>query len=182
MRIFLDGKIHAIEGYTICEKSTFGISNHYVENTEGGQYQTCNIAYSRKMLNLVGGFDEFFSEAYEDIDLALRVKNYTKIIFCQDMVVMHQMVPWTLLSLIRNAKRARYKVLLIKKHDLQNHLKARIIEPGTLIQAIFPPLILLYYRFTKPGELRYIFYFWLRAILHRLSVWKGSFKYKVFVW
>ena len=98
------------------------------------------------------------------------------------MVVMHQMVPWTLLSLIRNAKRARYKVLLVKKHDLQGNLKARIIEPGTLIQALFPPLILLYYRFTKPGELRYLFYFWLRAVLHRLSVWRGSLKYKVFVW
>ena len=182
MRIFLEGKTQAIEGYTICEKSTFGISNHYVENTEGGQYQTCNIAYSRKVLDLVGGFDGFFCEAYEDIDLALRVKEHVHIMFCKDMVVMHQMVTWSLKSLIRNAKRAKHKVYLIKKHGLQRGLSGRIVEPGTLVQALFPPLILLYYRFTKPGELRYLFYFWLRAVLHRFIVWQGSFQYKVFVW
>lgn len=40
--------------------------------TLGPWYQTCNVAYPRELLEAVGGFDESFRDAGEDVDLAWR--------------------------------------------------------------------------------------------------------------
>ena len=52
-------------------------SDDVVENTNGGQYPTCNMAYSRGVLIGIGGFDERFSYM-EDRDLAIRAKKVGK--------------------------------------------------------------------------------------------------------
>jgi glycosyltransferase involved in cell wall biosynthesis/GT2 family glycosyltransferase len=49
------------------------LREHAVQDHVGGSYLTCNIAYRRSALELVGGFDESFAHAHEDRDLAWRV-------------------------------------------------------------------------------------------------------------
>ena len=105
---FLENNCDAVEGKTIAENQNFSISNHFVENLNGGQYQTCNMAYKRNSLLKVGMFNAKYSLAYEDIDLALRIKKENKIIFCKDMIVFHKLVPWSSKHLFLNARRAKY--------------------------------------------------------------------------
>ena len=47
---FLENNVVAVEGKTIAENQNFGASQHFVENIFGDQYQTCNIAYKKKLL------------------------------------------------------------------------------------------------------------------------------------
>ena len=113
-----------MEGKTIVESQNFGVSTHFVENTNGGQYQTCNIAYKKEYLNKINMFNEKYDLAYEDIDLAIRIKKISKIAFNDNMLVLHQLVPWNIKRLILNSRRAKYKVLLIKEHNYNKILKS----------------------------------------------------------
>ena len=64
-----------------------------VENAElGPQYQTCNIAYPRAVLEMLGGFNEALHVG-EDVDLAWRaLERGEKIIFARDALVHHAVV------------------------------------------------------------------------------------------
>jgi len=181
MKILIDEQYAGVEGYTTVENQNFGLSTHFVENTSGGQYQTCNVAYKKEYLIDVGLFDPRYSIAYEDVDLALRIKNISKIAFCKDMLVFHQLIPWSIKSLLLNSRRAKYKVILIKQHDLLKTLPFRIVEPNSLIQALFPILIPLYFRIKSPRDVCLIPFMLLRAILHRLIIWKTAINLNIFV-
>ena len=123
INIFKEKKFLAIEGKTIAENQNYGLSDHVVENFQGGTYQTCNIAYEKNALLELNMFDKRYSLAYEDIDLALRFKEKYEIFFSKDMLILHQIVPWTISGLIKNALRGKYKVMLIKDHQDHNILK-----------------------------------------------------------
>lgn len=170
-----------VEGKTMAEHQNFGASFHFVENITGGQYQTCNIAYKKDILEQVGGFNERYVFAYEDIDLALRIKNLGEIKFCSDMIVFHRLVKWTSIEVIKNAFRANKKVLLVKEHAYRQILKYGILEPNTLIQALFPFLIPLYYRIKSLDDVTILPAIYLRAVLHRLIVWKTAIEERYFI-
>ena len=176
-----NSNVAGVEGKTIAEHQNYGASFRAVENYEGGQYQTCNIAYKKKYIVDCGMFDESYKVAYEDIDLAIRVKTLNKIIFCKGMLVLHQIVPWTFRDLISNAKRAKYKVLLVKKHNYRKILNFNILEINSLIQVIFPFLLLFYYRIKSVRDLYFIPLLYIRAVLHRLVVWMTSIINKTFI-
>ena len=170
-----------VEGKTIAEHQNFGASYHFVENYEGGQYQTCNIAYKKKYLMKCNMFNEKYDLAYEDIDLAIRIKKISKIFFNSNMLVLHQLVPWSIKELILNARRAKYKVLLVKEHNYNKILFLRIIEIKSLIQIIFPFLLFFYYRIKSLRDLYIIPFIYFRAILHRLIVWKTAITEKILI-
>lgn len=59
-------------------------------NESGGVYLTCNALYRRDALALVGGFDERFPfAAFEDCDLAARLRGHGRIEWAPDAVVIH---------------------------------------------------------------------------------------------
>ena len=59
-------------------------------NETGGVYLTCNALYRRDVLIAVGGFDERFPyAAFEDCDLAARVRQLGSIAWAPEAVVMH---------------------------------------------------------------------------------------------
>ncbi len=59
-------------------------------NETGGVYLTCNALYRRDALIRVGGFDERFPfAAYEDCDLAARVRQFGNIAWAPEAVVVH---------------------------------------------------------------------------------------------
>ena len=141
MRLFLKYEYAGIEGKTIAEHQNFGVSDHFVENYTGGQYQTCNIAYKKEILINHNLFNEKYYLAYEDIDLALRIKKKNTIFFSSEMLVLHQIVPWGIKSLLLNSKRAKYKVILVKEHNYRKILKFNILEINSLMQLLFPFLL-----------------------------------------
>jgi len=152
-----------------------------VENFLGGQYQTCNIAYRRSTLLKLGMFNENYRIAYEDIDLALRVKKKYIIKFNPDMLVFHQLVKWSIRALISNALRAKDKVMLVKDHNYKKILKFGILEINSLIVILFPFLLFFYYRFKSVRDFIIIPIFFLRAVIHRLVIWKAAYKNKILI-
>jgi len=59
-------------------------------NQSGGVYLTCNALYLREALIRIGGFDERFPyAAFEDCDLAARLKQLGRIAWAPDAVVLH---------------------------------------------------------------------------------------------
>ena len=179
--IFSNDNVEGIEGKTIAENQNFGASEHFVENFLGGQYQTCNIAYKRSTLIEIGMFNENYRIAYEDVDLALRVKKKYTIKFNPEMLVFHQLVKWSIKALICNAFRGGDKVMLVKEHKYKQILKFGILEINSLIVIFFPFLLFFYYRIKSLRDLIIIPIFFLRAIIHRLVIWKAAYNNKILI-
>ena len=181
MKLLSNHEFAGVEGKTIVESQNFGISTHFVENINGGQYQTCNIAYKKEYLNKINMFNEKYDLAYEDIDLAIRIKKVSKIAFNENMLVLHQLVPWNFKRLILNSRRAKYKVLLIKEHNYNKILKYRILEINSLFQVIFPFLLPFYFRIRSVRDLYILPLMYLRSVIHRLIIWKTAIIEKIFI-
>ena len=75
------------------------------ENQSGGVYLTCNMAYRRRVLVEVGGFDETFPfPAYEDVELAARAIQRGKILWQPAAVITHPQRPLTLKTVWKKLK------------------------------------------------------------------------------
>jgi glycosyltransferase involved in cell wall biosynthesis len=181
MNTLIKDEIAGVEGKTVAEHQNFGASQHFVENYSGGQYQTCNIAYKKKFLVDCGMFNEKYSIAYEDIDLAIRIKKKNIIIFNTDMLVFHQLVKWTIKGLISNSLRGKDKVMLVKDHNYHQILKFRIIEVNSLIIVFLPFLLIFYYRIKNLSDLCILPLLYIRAFIHRLVVWKAAITNKILI-
>ena len=178
---FLEKNCDAVEGKTIAENQNFSISYHFVENLNGGQYQTCNMAYKKKNLINIGMFNEKYSLAYEDIDLAIRVRKENRIVFCKDMLVLHKLVPWSSKLLLLNAKRAKFKVLLVKEHNYREILTFGILEINDLIKMFCPFLIPFYYKIRTFNDLFILPAFYARVVIHRFIIWKTAIQERYFI-
>jgi GT2 family glycosyltransferase len=92
------------------------------ENEHGGMLWTSNLCVSRKLFMEMGGLDERFQIAYEDVDFALRLKQKgIQSIFVSDAAVCH---PWrTLKQEGNNWKKAGYQLqelmIFLEKHPDQ---------------------------------------------------------------
>ena len=172
MQILLNNDVAGVEGKTIAENQNFGASQHFVENYEGEQYQTCNIAYKKKNLIDCGMFNEKYRTAYEDLDLAIRIKKKSTIYFNSDMLVFHQLVQWKIKGLILNAFRAKDKIMIFEDHNYTKILNYRILEINSFILLFFPILLIFYYRIKNLNDLIILPFMYLRVVIHRLIVWK----------
>ena len=181
MIILSKNEIAGVEGKTVAEHQNFGASQHFVENYTGCQYQTCNIAYKKKILIDCGMFNEKYSIAYEDIDLAIRIKKSSIIVFNSDMLVFHQLVKWTIKGLILNSLRGKDKVMLIKDHKYNQILKYKILEVNSLIIVFFPFLLIFFYRIKNLSDLCILPFLYLRAFFHRFTVWKAAIINKILI-
>ena len=181
MNILSKNEVAGVEGKTVAEHQDFGASQHFVENYSGGQYQTCNIAYKRNFLIDCGMFNEKYSIAYEDIDLAIRIKKSSIIVFNSDMLVFHQLVRWTIKGLISNSLRGKDKVMLIKEHEYNQILKYKILEVNSLILVLFPFLLIFHYRIKNLNDLCILPFLYIRAFIHRFVVWKAAIINKILI-
>ena len=181
MQILLNNDVAGVEGKTIAENQNFGVSQHFVENYEGGQYQTCNIAYKRENLIECGMFNEKYRIAYEDLDIAIRIKKKSSIYFNSDMLVFHQLVQWSVKGLMLNAFRAKDKVMLVKEHNYKEILNYRILEINSLILLFFPFLLIFYYRIKNLNDLCILPFMYLRVLIHRLIVWKTALTKRILI-
>lgn len=115
---FKDGTIGGVEGRTEAEsKGDLSPFSHYIENLDGGGYQTCNIFYLRDVLRSVGGFDPSFPIFREDADLAFRVMELGFLIpFEPKALVYHPPRPTSYITPLKHALRHHFDPLLSKRH------------------------------------------------------------------
>jgi GT2 family glycosyltransferase len=86
--------------------------------SETGFYQTCNIAYRRRVLESTGGFaEEFQFPAGEDTDLAWRaITAGATVTFLDDAVVRHDVRPSNVSVAIRDSWRWQSVALAVSRH------------------------------------------------------------------
>ena len=94
-----------------------------------GLYETCNIAYRRRLVRDVGGFDEGFPVAAgEDVDLALRViATGARFAFRHDAVVHHEIWPLSFGQAMQDRSRAGHLPLLVRlRPEVRERLVLRV--------------------------------------------------------
>jgi glycosyltransferase involved in cell wall biosynthesis len=141
-----------------------------------------NMVFRKKFLELVKGLDQELI-AQEDRDLAFRIRKYGEIIFCEDMVVTHERKLHTRKTLFADAKRAKYMVYFLKKHqDYTNPcLLWRILYPKKLLLAVLPILILLVYSFRGWRDIEIAFWMFISLWYMRIVIWKSAIRNGIFI-
>lgn len=84
-------------------------------------YATCNIAYSRQVLERLGGFDERFPAAWgEDTDLGLRARDAgAELSYVPDALVHHAVNSRTVRQAVREAARRNSLPMVFARHPEQ---------------------------------------------------------------
>lgn len=116
LRPFDTGSVDGVEGRVVRHNKSTPFT-HFVENLGGRQFLTANIAYRRKALVDLGGFDEGYRHAVaEDWDLAFRIlERGGRIVFHSRAMVVHSPVPMSGKDLVSRVKERRYSVRLYKR-------------------------------------------------------------------
>lgn len=186
-------KYFKVQGVVGVEGKTVYVSEDYkptrsdsiMENKSGGEFMTCNIAYTKSILERVGGFDERFTY-FEDRDLALRVIKCGKIFFNSKMVVYHQKKNFNRNQFLQSGKRLRNRVLLYKKYGESpgKLFFGKIVYPTDIAKIIFPPLIfgsLLVNKYQTSEDFNIFPFIYVRLIYERLSFWDMCVRERVFL-
>ena len=112
-------KVDLFEGYIFPNRPKRTWAETCPENSSGGMFWTSNLCVRKKVFDELGGFDETFEVAYEDVDFAYRIKqDGKKTLFVKDAAACH---PWRTLKREGNnwkPKGFEWKELelFIKKH------------------------------------------------------------------
>jgi glycosyltransferase involved in cell wall biosynthesis len=185
LKYFEDADIVGVEGKIIYVskdyKPTF--SDGVQENRNGGNFMTGNIAYRKKIIEMVGGFDESLTYL-EDRDLGLKIIKHGKICFASDMVVIHPRVILTPKKFIKAAANNVNRVYIFKKSGIKEFIAWRIYCPINLAKILFPPLIfssLLTKRFKNSDDFKLLPYWYIYVIFERIQLWKTIISERVFL-
>jgi GT2 family glycosyltransferase len=112
-------KVDLFEGYIFPDRPKKTWAETCPENSSGGMFWTSNLCVRKKVFEELGGFDETFQVAYEDVDFAFRIqKEGKKTLFVKNAGACH---PWrTLKNEGNNWKPKGFEwkelELFIKKH------------------------------------------------------------------
>lgn len=183
LKMFRNGRCVGVEGKTKYSMPRPTMSDRVVENLKGNEYMCCNIAYKKKMIKEVGGFDTRYKNAYEDLDLALRIKRKGKIVFNSNMVVIHKQKKWNVNQLF-DTNRVKDEILLIKYHSYRKNMIWKILYPIDLLVFIFPFLILgsfMVNRYKTKEDFKLFPFIYIKALYMRCLIWKTAFKEKIFL-
>jgi len=101
--------LHAREQLGPCEAAP--------SNEAGGVYLTANVLYRGEVLAATGGFDEQFPfAAFEDCDLAARVKQHGAIAWAQRAVVLHPARPVTWRSTLQRLRHWPWAMVVARRY------------------------------------------------------------------
>ena len=130
------------------------------ENEYGGMLWTSNLCVSRKLFIEMGGLDERFQIAYEDVDFALRLQQKgIQSIFVSDAAVCH---PWrTLKQEGKNWKKAGYQLqellVYLEKHPDQYPLHSAKVFLKNALRGLIKELPKGFFEFRGEGSLFKLF-------------------------
>lgn len=122
-----DEKIVGVAGITYTQIEKITPFTHQIDNDKPWSFPTCNVAYSKLILDEIGGFDSSFPFTNEDADIAWRVEQKGEIIHNPKMRVLH---PPRATNFIKELKTIRYldsEFLLRRK--MPEIYKTRKISP-----------------------------------------------------
>lgn len=106
-------------------------------NKTGGVFLTCNMAYRRETLLQAGGFDETFPyPAYEDTELAARVRRIGRIAWQPEAVVIHSQRPLTLRAVLKKLKHWEYVLLMGYRYGYLAWEKYPVRHPRLRVAAL----------------------------------------------
>lgn len=146
--------IQVFEGRIFADRPRRTWAEGCPENEHGGMLWTSNLCVSRKLFMEMGGLDERFQIAYEDVDLALRLKQ-KKIhsIFVSDAAVCH---PWrTLKQEGNNWKKVGYQfqelLIFLEKHPYQYQFHSPKVFLRNALRGIIKEIPLGFLKFKGKG-------------------------------
>jgi len=148
---------------------------------------TCNVAYTKSLMESIGGFDEKYKHI-GDRDFGLRAIKFGRIHFNPKMIVYHQKVKFKPKEFVRDSRKIRARVLLYKKFAERGAGEVpflwRIVNPHGLLGIIFPPLIflsLLHGNFESRDDFVLLPFTYIKLIYERLNIWDMCVKERVFL-
>ena len=119
LAILQNPQINVFEGKIFPDRERKTWAEGCPENSFGGMLWTSNLCIKKNLFNQLGGFDERFRVAYEDVEFAHRLKQFQiKSLFIPNAAVCH---PWrSLRSGGKNWKSKGYQIesllLFLEKH------------------------------------------------------------------
>ncbi len=187
LRYFKISGVVGVEGKTVYVSEEYKPtrSDCLMQNKVGGEFLTCNIAYTKEVLERIGGFDKDFTYM-EDRDLALRAIKCGKIFFNNRMIVYHQKKNFSKKQFLLSGKRLQNRVLLYKKYKDRppNLFLGKIVYPLDLVKILFPPLLfgsLIRNKYQTSEDFRIFPFLYLRLVYERLSFWNMCARERVFL-
>tara|TARA_B100001093_G_scaffold513880_1_gene586707 strand:+ start:1489 stop:2376 length:888 start_codon:yes stop_codon:yes gene_type:complete len=152
--------VHVLEGRIFADRPRRTWAEGCPENEQGGMLWTSNLCVRRKLFMEMGGLDERFQIAYEDVDFALRLKQKEiHSIFVSDAAVCH---PWrTLKQEGKNWKKAGYQLqellIFLEKHPDQYPLHSEKVFLKNTLRGLIKELPKGFFEFSGKGSLFKLF-------------------------
>ena len=152
--------VQVLEGRIFADRPRRTWAEGCPENEQGGMLWTSNLCVSRKLYMEMGGLDERFQIAYEDVDFALRLKQKEiHSIFVSDAAVCH---PWrTLKQGGNNWKKAGYQLqellIFLEKHPDQYPLHSAKVFLKNAVRGLIKELPKGFFEFKGEGSLFKLF-------------------------
>jgi GT2 family glycosyltransferase len=147
-------KVDLFEGYIFPDRPKRTWAETCPENSSGGMFWTSNLCVRKEVFDELGGFDETFEVAYEDVDFAYRIqKDGKKTLFVKDAAACH---PWRTLKREGNnwkPKGFEWKELklFIKKHPQAHEHSSPKIYAKHFLRMITKDLYLCVTKFRGSG-------------------------------
>ncbi len=125
----------AVEGHTDGDNTP--LLSHATKNKKGGEFPTCNMAFTKEILEKIGGFDEAYHFFREDTDIAYKVMQHGKIIFDENVKVFHPTRKILAKNILNELGMTRGEIRLAKKFPARYGTKYGFPGRGGWLQAIF---------------------------------------------
>jgi glycosyltransferase involved in cell wall biosynthesis len=159
-------------------------SDYVMENRNGNQFMTGNMAYMRDIVLAIGGLDESLTYL-SDRALGLEVsKRYGKVCFDKSMIAVHPWVQMTPKKLFKTVSSIEDRVYLFKKFRDRPLLSWRIMNIRQFAMILCPELIFASFflnSYKRKEDFRLLPFKFIAAIVERIHIWKASAENRVFV-
>lgn len=110
-----------------------GLARTVINPQASGWYETCNIAYSRALLERLGGFDESIDFLGDDTDLGIRARRAGAGLLFADRALVWHAVHWrSLRAALRDARgRGTWPAVIARYPELRERLWLGVFAPGS---------------------------------------------------
>ena len=132
-----------IEGKVITDTNKPLFSNA-PQNERGRKYIGCNSAYTRAILDKVGGYDKRFFWVRDDTDVAFRVLKHGKIAFAEKAVVYHPARATNPVHLVKRLSIIQSDLLLFRKHPREYWKNFGFPNRNNWIRSLFTYALLFF--------------------------------------
>jgi len=186
LKVFEKEKCLGVEGkiYYVSKNYKPTAIDDIVENLEGNQFMTANMAYLRTILIKVKLFDPKLIRM-QDRDLAFKILKYGKIVFYPKMEIYHQKFKLNFRKRLKVYKEcAKTRILLFKRYNDKNQIRFRVYHPLNLFGLFFPPAIfgaLFLHKYKSLEDFKTLLWIYPTVFVERISLWKTCIKERVFL-